>query len=262
MNYFKFPKSETIPSKVDRLINVHLSKSINITESNDTTNKDNCFFVGGPISSIDVLQRLENSSASYISIDKGYFRNRKSTSHWRLTLNNLQQQTILDVPDDRIKDFNIDIKPWQSSGEYIIILAPNPKPLLYYTGNDDILSWCLKTKTKLLEHTDRKIFIRFKEPAKHRGRDPLFKYLDRCHAIVTLQSVGCVQTMMAGIPTLNLAPSCLDCLYKSKFNMIENMPKPDNRYEWFKTLSYSQVTINEMENYQQLLKVFKSQIDL
>lgn len=262
MNYVRFPASETIPSKVDRLIDIHLSKSINIKTSNDTTDKNNCFFIGGPISSIDVLRRLENSPASYINIDKGYFRNRKSTSHWRLTLNNLQQQKLLDVPDDRIKEFNIDIKPWQSNGDYIIILAPNPKPLLYYTGNDDILGWCLKTKAKLLEHTDRKIFIRFKEPAKHRGRDPLFKYLDRCHAIVTLQSVGCVQTIMAGIPTLNLAPSCLDCLYKSKFNMIENMPMPDNRYEWFKTLSYSQVTINEIENYQQLLKVFKSQIDL
>ena len=247
MNYFKFPKSETVPSKVDRLINVHLSKSIDIKESNDTSNKNDCFLIGGPISSLNVLNRLDKSPASYINIDKGYFRNRKSNSHWRLTLNNLQQQTILDVPDDRIKDFNIDIKPWQSDGEYIIILAPNPKPLLYYTGSEDVLAWCLETKAKLLEHTDRKVFIRFKEPAKHRGRDPLSKYLDKCHAIVTLQSVGCVETMMAGIPTLNLAPSCLDCLYQSNINMIENMPRPDNRYEWFKTLSYSQFTIAEIQ---------------
>lgn len=256
MNYFKFPKNETIPSKVDRLIDIHLTKSVNIQTSNDTTNKDNCFFVGGPISSLNVLQRLEKDNASYINIDKGYFRNRKSTSHWRLTLNNLQQQTILDVPDDRIKDFNIDINPWQTDGEYIIILAPNPKPLLYYTGSEDVLAWCLETKAKLLEHTDRKVFIRFKEPAKHRGRDPLSKYLDKCHAIVTLQSVGCVETMMAGIPTLNLAPSCLDCLYQSNINMIENMPHPDNRYEWFKTLSYSQFTIAEIESGKALECIF------
>lgn len=247
-DFKRFPTGETIPSKVDRLIDIHLSKSINIEISNNTANKDNCFFIGGPISSINVLQRLERSPASYINIDKGYFRNRKSTSHWRLSLNSLQQHKLLDAPDDRLKNFNIDIKPWQTQGEYIILLAPNPKPLLYYTGSEDVLAWCLNTKAKLLENTDRKVFIRFKEPAKHRGRDPLSKYLDKCHAVVTLQSVGCIETIMAGIPTLNLAPSCLDGLYKSNVNMIEDLPKPDNRHEWFKSLSYSQFTLEEFEN--------------
>jgi hypothetical protein len=248
MNYVRFPASETIPSKVDRLIDIHLSKSINIETTNNTADKNNCFFIGGPISSINVLRRLDNSPASYINIDKGYFRNRKSTSHWRLSFNSLQQQQILDVPDDRLKAFNIDIKPWQTAGEYVIILAPNPKPLLYYTGSEDVLSWCLETKAKLLQYTDRKIFIRFKEPAKHRSHDPLSKYLNKCHAVVTLQSLGCVETVMAGIPTLNLAPSCLNGLYKSDVNMIEDLPKPDNRYEWLKSLSYSQFTLEEFEN--------------
>jgi len=248
MLHCRFPASETIPSKVDRLIDIHLSKSINIETTNNTADKNNCFFIGGPISSINVLQRLDNSPASYINIDKGYFRNRKSTSHWRLSFNSLQQQQILDVPDDRLKAFNIDIKPWQTAGEYVIILAPNPKPLLYYTGSEDVLSWCLETKAKLLQYTDRKIFIRFKEPAKHRGKDPLIKYLDKCHAVVTLQSIGCVETITAGIPTLNLAPSCLNGLYQSDVSMIENLPKPDNRYEWLKSLSYSQFTLEEFED--------------
>ena len=248
MQHCRFPASETIPSKVDRLIDIHLSKSINIETSNDTADKNNYFFIGGPISSINVLRRLENSPASYINIDKGYFRNRKSTSHWRLSFNSLQQQQILDVPDDRLKDFNINIKSWQTLGEYIIILAPNPKPLLYYTGSEDVISWCFETKAKLLEYTDRKIFIRFKEPAKHRGKDPLIKYLDKCHAVVTLQSIGCVETITAGIPTLNLAPSCLNGLYESNVSMIEDLPKPDNRYEWLKSLSYSQFTLEEFEN--------------
>lgn len=247
-NFLKFPKTEILPSKVHRLIDVHLSKSINIKESNDVSNKENCFFIGGPFSSINVLKKLDKNLASYISIDKGYFRNKKSTSHWRLSLNSLQQQKILDVPKDRLEVFNIDIKPWQTQGEYIIILAPNPNPLLYYTGSDDVLKWCLETKAKLLEHTDRKIFIRFKESIKYRIHDPLSKYLDKCYAVVTLQSLGCVETIIAGIPTLNLAPSCLNGLYKSDVSMIEDLPKPDNRYEWLKSLSYSQFTLEEFEN--------------
>jgi hypothetical protein len=247
MNFVRFPNTETIPSKVDRLIDIHLSKAIDIQTSNDTTDPTNCFFVGGPISSLNVLQRLDNSPASYINIDKGYLRSGKATTHWRLTLNGLQQCWMLDVPDDRLQSFNIDIKPWQSGGDYILILAPNPKPLLYYTGSDDVLEWCLTTKRKLLDHTDRKIFIRFKESVKNRINDPLTKYLKNCYAVVTLQSIGCVETISKGIPTLNLAPSCLDCLYESKIEIIENIPKPENRYEWLKTLSYSQFTIDEIE---------------
>lgn len=247
-DFKRFLPGETKPSKLDRLIDIHLSKSINIQKSNDTTNKDNCFFVGGPISSLDVLHRLEKDNASYINIDKGYFKNRKSNSHWRLTFNNLQQTKIFDVPNDRLKHFNIELKPWQTNGEYILILAPNPLPLLYYTGSSDVLAWCMDIKNKLLEYTDRKVFIRFKESRKIRGHDPLTKYLNNCYAIVTLQSIGCIETIINGIPTLNLAPSCLDCLYQSKIELIEKLPKPDNRYEWLKTLSYSQFTIEEIEN--------------
>ena len=98
--------------------------------------------------------------------------------------------------------------------------------------------------------------LRFKEPAKHRGKDPLIKYLDKCHAIVTLQSIGCVETITAGIPTLNLAPSCLNGLYQSDVSMIENLPKPDNRYEWLKSLSYSQFTLEEFEDGKALECIF------
>ncbi len=255
----RFFEGETVPSKLDRLIDVHLSKSVNIEKSNNTNIKNNCFFTGGPISCIDVLSRLDKSISSYISIDKGYLRNRKSTSHWRLSFNSLQQESLIDVPDDRLKAFNVDIKPWQTNGEYIIILAPNPKPLLYYTGSDDVLAWCLDVKEKLLKYTDRKIFIRFKESAKRRGKDPLSKYLDKCHAVVTLQSVGCIETITAGIPTLNLAPSCLNGLYKSNLNMIENLPKPINRYEWLKSLTYSQFTLQEFESGKALQLLFDNQ---
>lgn len=248
MNFFRFPYTETIPSKVDRLIDIHLSKAVDIKISNDTTNSDNCFFIGGPVSSLNVLQKLDNSPASYINVDKGYFRSKKTT-HWRLTYNNLQQDIIFDVPDDRFNSINhFPIEPWKTDGDYILILAPNPAPLKFYTGSDDILNWCQETKNKILEYTDRKIFIRFKDSCKKRGYDPLSKYLTSCHAVVTLQSIGCVETISAGIPTVNLAPSCLDGLYKSDMSQIENLPRPENRYEWLKSLAYGQFTITEIEN--------------
>lgn len=247
-SFVRFPYNQIIRSKADHLIDNHLSKSVSIEMTNDTSKRDYCFFTGGPITSYSILKRLDKDLANYINIDKGYLSNRKKNSHWRLTYNNLQQTKLLDVPDDRLKKFNIDIKPWKTGGDYILVLAPNPKPLLYYTNSEDTLSWCMDIKSKLLKYTDRKIFFRFKESRKARGSDSIEKYLENCYAVVTLQSLGCVETIMQGIPTINLAPSCLDCLYKSDISMIESIPKPDNRYEWLKTLSYSQFTIPELEN--------------
>lgn len=242
MIYSRFPKCK-ITEVCDRIIDLATTNMQIETSEVLTSNK--LFFVGGPKSSLDKIKDLEQSNTSYINIDKGYFRNRKSTSHWRLSCNSLQQLTMFDVPDDRVKAFNLDYKPWKTTGSYILILAPNPNPLILYEGHDNILQWVLDVRRKLLKYTDRKIFIRFKDLVK-KGYDPIQKYYDDCYAIVSLQSLGVVDATLNGIPCINLAPSCLDSLHDHKLEDIENLTYPDNRYEWSKSLAYGQFTKDEM----------------
>jgi hypothetical protein len=71
-----------------------------------------------------------------------------------------------------------------------------------------------------------------------------------------------VQSTIHGIPCINLAPSALDGLHKMKLENIENLVYPANRYEWLKSLSYSQFTWKEMESGFALNTVEQYQIGL
>lgn len=243
----RFPHSTSVSSKADQIIDLHISKSFDLEVSNEIT-ENHVFFLGGPFSSFDNLNRLKEKNGHYINIDKGYFRT-KSNKFWRLTYKGLQQSQIFNVSDDRLgASICFDLKKWNTSGDYILLLAPNLLSLKYHTGNSDIIQWCLEIKSKILKYTDRKVFIRFKDNVKQRSVDPLSRYLDKCHAVVTLQSIACVESICSGVPVFNLADSCLDGLYKSDISQIENPPKPDNRHEWLKSLAYSQFTITELED--------------
>lgn len=245
MIYYRFPK-EIATKVVDYRINsIENSRIIKIS---DIPTKEKIFFVGGPFSSLQKIQQILKNSANYINIDKGYLRNKKVNSHWRMTFNNLQQTKIFDVPGDRFdKCFNIKIKNWKKTGSYILILAPNPQPLRFYYNTEDVFSWALQIKNNLLAYTDKKIFIRFKNATTKR-EDPLIKYLDECYAIVTLQSIGVVEAIIEGIPVVTLGDSCADSLCKQHIEDIEKLQYPDNRYEWLKSLTYSQFTESEMKS--------------
>lgn len=232
------------PHKILKIALNYFQNSVKIIETNDI-NLNQMYLVKGPWY-YEKKYNIIFKEGNFLHLDNGYF---KKNLYKRLTINALQQNKIIDVPDDRLqKVFNNNILPWKKTGDYILILAPNPGPLSYYTNFSTALEWCLDIKQKLSNYTDRKIFFRFKENTKNRKLDPLEKYLDNCYALITLQSIACVEAISKGIPTINLAPSCLDALYKCDLSNIETIPQPENRYEWLKSLSYSHFTWEEMEN--------------
>ena len=218
----------------------------------NTIDTNTCYFVGGPIFCLEQLQHLRDRSACFINIDKGYFSNKKSTSHWRVSFNELQNTRVLQVPDDRWQAFGIELQPPRRDGSYILILAPSVNPLKYHTEYDDPLAWALTIKNQLLQFTTRKIFIRFKDNVK-KGVDPLIKYLQDCWAVVSLQSVGAVQALIHGVPAINLASSCLDSLSIEKnLENIDTVQCPQDRYHWLCGLAYSQFTTEEIRSGQAL----------
>ena len=253
--YKRFTKL-TQTKLVDGMIDL-LSTNQSIPTAYSTVNSD-IFFVGGFRTSYDNI--INCKECNFINIDKGYIQPTNTITHyWRMSYNKFQQDKIIDVPSDRLQ--NIDLKPWNKKGSYIIILAPNPDPLNYYK-NCIVEDWIIDIKTQLLKLTDRKIFVRYKDNKKIRSHDPLVKYLNDCYAIISLQSMGVVQSTIHGIPCINLAPSALDGLHKMKIENIENLVYPDNRYNWLKSLSYSQFTWKEMESGFALNTVEQYQIGL
>ena len=229
--------------------------STNHSIDTSTDYNSGTFFVGGFRTSQKNLLKIKNKT-SFINVDKGYLQpNLKVTDYWRISYNSFQQDKLLDVPSDRLAIFkDFDIKPWNKKGSYIIILAPNLHPVNYYS-NCNVHEWVQDVKTKLLSLTDRKIFVRYKDNKKIRSCDPLVKYLKDCYAVISLQSMGAVESIANGVPVINLAPSCVNSLYNLKLENIEQITYPENRYEWFKSLSYSQFTWEEMKSGQALTLV-------
>lgn len=219
---------------------------LDISEHN-TIDDHACYFVGGPIFCLEELQQIRIKSAAFINIDKGYFSNKKSTSHWRVSFDELQNTRLLDVPNDRWQAFDINLQPPRRYGSYILILAPSVNPLRYHTSYSDPVVWALTIKNQLLQYTKRKIFIRFKDNVK-KGVDPLIKYLEDCWAVVSLQSVGAVQALIHGVPAINLASSCLDSLSRENLENIDVVQCPEDRYQWLCSLAYSQFTIDEIRS--------------
>lgn len=250
--FSKLPQTKLVDGMIDLL---SFSQQIPVC---DTPTNDSTYFVGGFRTSYNNIQKCK--ICNFINIDKGYIQPTNQITHyWRMTYNDFQQNKIIDVPDDRLQ--NIKLKPWNKNGSYIIILAPNPHPLMYYK-NCTIENWINQIKVQLLKLTDRKIFVRYKDNKKIRSHDPFEKYLDNCYAVISLQSMGAVQSTIYGVPCINLAPSAIVGLHNMQLTDIENLVYPDNRYEWLKSLSYSQFTWEEMKSGFALNTVRQYQIGL
>jgi len=224
----------------------HISKSIPVEET-ATVDLKSTYLTVGPWK-YNEYQHQVFEHGQYLHYDKGYFFNTKAASTFRFSLNNLQESQIFDCDDKRIRSYHVELKDWRKTGDYILIVAPDEFPVQYYTEFKNEYEWVFWLKHELRKYTDRKIFYRFKETRKDRGDDPLTPYLHDAWAIITHQSLACIESICEGVPVFNLAPSCCDLMALQDISQIEEPYYPDNRWEWIKSLSYGQFTVNEIEN--------------
>lgn len=185
---------------------------------------------------------------NYLSYNKGYFFTGKVADYHRLTYNSVQETTLYDCDHSRIDKFNITLNSWKKTGDYILILGSSDHATRYYTDCENSTEWILKTKNELKKYTDRKIFYRFKENRKKRNTDPLDIYLENAWAVITLQSLGSIESICKGVPVFNLAPCCCQPVSLQDISKIEEPYYPDNRWEWLKSLSYGQFNPEEIAN--------------
>jgi hypothetical protein len=224
----------------------YVSKITNITETTEIR-LDWTYLAVGPWKYSEDRREIFKGG-NFLHFDKGYFYNNKSPETYRFSYGSLQEPRIFDCDDTRISNYNIEIKPWKKSGDYILIVSPNDYIIQYYTEFKNDIEWIMHVKHELRKYTDRKIFYRLKEPRKERGDDPFVKYLDNAWAIITMQSLACIESICNGVPVFNLAPSCCGNVALQNISKIETPYYPDNRWEWIKSLSYGQFTREEIEN--------------
>lgn len=235
--------------KEDRVLDTvskwFVQNSINVINTKEVI-PNKTYLVGSPWFYTIEQQKVFNEN--YLSYNKGYFFTGKVADYHRLTYNKVQETDLFECDDRRINKFNLKLDPWNKSGDYILILGSSNHATKYYTNYESSLEWILEIKNELKKYTDRKVFYRFKENRKKRNFDPLSLYLKDAWAIITLQSLGSIESICNGVPVFNLAPCCCQPVALQDLSKIESPFYPENRWEWLKSLSYGQFTPEEISN--------------
>jgi hypothetical protein len=107
--------------------------------------------------------------------------------------------------------------------------------------NDEF--WEKQVVNKLKKHTDREIRVRYKDSKNTFQQD-----LVDAWAVVSSQSIGAVDALIAGVPSFCEDTSAALPMSLTDLSKIETPIYPDNREEWMRSLLANQYTLDEIKS--------------
>jgi hypothetical protein len=195
----------------------------------------------------EVMRLCEEAGGDYIYVDHSYFDETRvkdakvdQRTHFRCVPNDRYFRRGGDMPADRWLRLGIEVRPWRTSGDHIVIV-PVSRFVAAFNGFSPE-DWLAETVETLRQHTDRKIVVKPKD-VDH----PLTDVLENAWALVTLESNAAIQAALAGIPVFT-GVSAAAAPFGSQFlDEIENPPMPE-REQHLANLAYQQFTYAEIGN--------------
>lgn len=173
-------------------------------------------------------------------------------SYWRWCYKGLHDSTVLDVPSDRFEDWNVEVKPWDLSGDYILI-CPSSETVTQYLHGQSVDQWITWVETTLRKFTNLPFKIRKKPRGKGTSGPSVAKVsieedLAGAKAMITSASLSSVDALKAGVPVFSTSRQCPTAWCTNfDFNKINN-PVLFDREQLFYNLAYKQFSIEEMRN--------------
>ena len=194
----------------------------------------------------DLIAQWRSLRRPYVYWDRGYFRRVYATwlppgtigGYYRFHINRYQLGRMLEVPDDRWKSANIQVKPWRKNGKHIVIAAPTRTYAKFHRTE----SWIADTIDALSRVTTRQLVIRDKESKRALQED-----LEGAHALVTHGSIAAVESVILGTPVFVDPSSAAALVGLTDLKQIERPAYPD-RQPWLNSLAYSQFSEDELTN--------------
>lgn len=186
----------------------------------------------------------------------GNYRSDKNTTgrkvYHRIEKNDMQQNRIMDVPDDRWRalcSFNptLNYRGWKKPGSKILLVMSTEKPFEYYDQSRE--QWIQETVSTLKKHTDRKIVVRDKASRGERTNNTIYDALDDdIYALVTYNSIAAVEAIHHGIPAFCSAPTAASAVTTGDLTQIESPPRLDETviYKWLSSIAYGQFNLTEI----------------
>jgi hypothetical protein len=188
-------------------------------------------FVGFDCSSDDRILECKERGLPYLHLDHAYFNRGYVFDNFRVSVNNVYQNQLWDVPGDRIS--GVALRPWRQ-GRDVVVIVPSPKIQKVLCARD----WVKRTTDEIKKHTDRNIVVKEKGPG-------LQGYLNNAHCVVSLASVAEVEALKYGVPVFTSEHSPAAPISERDLSRIETPAYPD-REAWLRTLTYSQFHTSEM----------------
>lgn len=195
---------------------------------------------------LPTLRQAQAEGRDWYYADNPYFGGRDS-GYFRITKGALQHDGSGDFAPDRWRKLGLKIKPWRTTGEYIIVAPPDP--IFGELWGMDPIGWLSDTVMALKAATDRPIQIRRKilsqvEP----GSPPLAEHLKGAWAVVTYASNIAVDALIAGVPVFCSAPCGGYRMGTPDLSRIEAPVMPDDREQWAWALAANQWSLAEMSS--------------
>jgi hypothetical protein len=194
------------------------------------------------------IQVLKIQRNSFWHLDGGWIREGPDGRYYRATRNGMVPKKLDGCSTDRLKTFNVTIKPWRKNGRHILV-CPSSEVFGRAFGIDS-KAWHDKLLASLRAITDRPVVVRPKPTDTSIGSSarPLAADLAGAWAVVVHTSVVGVQAVLEGIPVF-CERSCGAAMVGSQdFNDIENPIMPDNREEWISSLVWQQFSLKEFRS--------------
>lgn len=190
----------------------------------------------------------------------------KRGTTWKVGLNGITKDAYFGNAtrsSNRAKRFGLELKPWRTEGEYILICGQHDKSL-QWAGMPPMSQWVQKTITEIQQYTNRPIIFRphprcplphieheFKnvlrqDPRKLTGTyDDFDMKFDNIWATVSWSSNPGIHSIINGVPAF-VGPSSLAWnVANASLEDIEN-PHMGARQEWLEEYAHTEHTIDEI----------------
>ncbi len=190
----------------------------------------------------DIMKAAEEAKQDYLYIDHSFFKQTRSNAdefgYYRCIKNGRYHHPIADMPSDRFEQLDIELKPWRTHGDHIVVV-PISTFVAEYEGIDG-REWLRRTVATLVRFTQRDIIIKPKDTDQS-----LAETLKNAHALVCLDSNAATEAIISGIPVFCSKQNAAAPVADEVLNMIET-PQMPHREQWAYNLAYQQFTLAEI----------------
>lgn len=172
----------------------------------------------------EIADRFEKQGGTVVIAENGYMANdRFNRQRYAIALGAHNGQGVwwVDLNADRFSALGIEIQPWRTSGDYILVC---PSRAFGRVGHIMPVNWTTLVVEQLRKYTKRPIKIRM-HPGENKPGVALADDLKKAWALVTwYSSTGC-DALIAGVPVFQCAPNWVGQSGSFKdLSQIENPP--------------------------------------